>query len=263
MQPLLAEAPGLFEHVYDAGVRMIETAALYVRVSTLEQDLEGQERELLDYARSRGWLVGPIYREKVSATGRVHREEFDRLNSDAAWPDRAWTRVLVWSLDRWSRDASFVRTVSSIERLEALGIRFHSLRDPSLDTDADPLTRQILRGLLPTLASFEAQRRSERTRIAMQELKSGRRRTRTGRPVGRPRRLTPELEARIRELRWPLVGKPRQWKEIARVVHLPAGTCSKVPRAPPSGTPRSEKGPVRFGERGGGKAVVIPPAVQS
>ncbi|MCI4346945.1 MAG: hypothetical protein L3K07_09390, partial [Thermoplasmata archaeon] len=82
------------------------------------------------------------------------------------------------------------------------------------------------------------------------EIKAGRRQTRSGRPPGRPRRVTPELAARIRELRW---GPKRlSWKEIAQNVHLPAGTCSKVPRTPSESTPLSEKGLGGFREAVGG-----------
>jgi DNA invertase Pin-like site-specific DNA recombinase len=237
-----------------------ELVAIYLRVSTEDQDLSGQERDLWAYAERRGWTVGPVYKEKISGTGKVERKAFDQLNSDAEAPNRGWSRVLVWALDRWSREPSFVRAVGSIEALEKLGIRFHSFKEPQLDSGEDEspnLGRDLLRGILPTIAAFEAMRRSDRTRVAMREIKSGRRRTRSGRPPGRPRRLTPELAARIRELRW---ERKLTWKEVAQHVHLPAGTCSKVQRTPSEETPRSEKGQSGFGELGSGPRDLPVPA---
>ena len=202
--------------------------AIYARVSTDDQDLAGQERELRAYASSRGWEISRVYAEKRTATGRVERAAWEQLRKDACLPvTRGFERVLVWSLDRWSRDGSFVKAVGSIEELEILGIRFHSFREPALDSgddDAPNLARDLLRGILPTIAAFEARRRSERTRVAMQEIKSGRRRTRSGRPPGRQPRVTENKRRAILGLR----EQGLRWSDVAARVGLPAGTCASV-----------------------------------
>lgn len=210
---------------------MNDRVALYVRVSTDEQELAGQERELRAYAESRGWPVARVYAERVTATGKVEREAWMQLAVDAAAQgSRDFDRVLVWSLDRWSREPSFVQAVGSIELLESHGVRFHSLKEPQLDSgddDAPNLGRDLLRGILPTIAAFEARRRAERTQLAMDEIRSGRRPTRSGLPVGRPRRLTPEIAREALELR----AKELTWSEIALRLHLPAGTLRGASRA--------------------------------
>ncbi|HEV2520709.1 MAG TPA: recombinase family protein [Thermoplasmata archaeon] len=223
---------------------------LYLRVSTEDQDLEGQERELRAYAATRNWTVIGTYREKTTAIGRVEREQFEQLLHDAAQPERGWRRVLVWALDRWSREYSFVKAVGSIEQLESSGILFHSFKEPGLDSTADGelrLARDLLRGILPTIAAFESRRRSERTQLAMDEIRSGRRRTRTGRPPGRPRKITPELASRIAQLR-DQVPHPK-WKQIAIQLKIPAGTCSKAYSTLRRETPSAINGPVGFGVR--------------
>ena len=202
-------------------------AALYLRVSTEDQSLEGQERELREGAARRGWAVVAAYKEKVSGTGKVERREYERLLADAHLADRPWTHLLVWSLDRWSREERFSRAMASIEDLEAAGVKFHSLREPTLDSSEDGtpnMGRDLLRAILPVIASFESRRRSERVRLAMAELRAGRRNTRSGNPVGRPRRVTPELATRVIELR----KSGLKWREIAVQVRLPAGTCAAV-----------------------------------
>lgn len=202
--------------------------ALYLRVSTEDQDLAGQERELREYAERRAWKVACVFAEKTSAAGKVQRQAWDLLRTEACLPmSRTFERVLVWALDRWSRDPSFVKAIGSIEDLELLGIRFHSLKEPSLDSTEDGapnLARDLLRGILPTIAAFEARRRSERTRLAMQEISSGRRRTRSGLPPGRQPRVTEYKRRRILELR----AAGLKWMDIAPRVGLPAGTCASV-----------------------------------
>ena len=203
---------------------MSDRVALYLRVSTQEQDLAGQERELREEASRHGWVVvEPPYREKVSGTGKVERVEFERLLHDAKEPGRAWSHLLVWSLDRFSREETFTRATQTILDLERLGVRFHSLKEPTLDTPEDGrpnLGRDVLLALLPVISAFESKRRAERTRLAMAELKSGRRKTKSGRPVGRPVVVTPEKLRRAVQLR--AQGAP--WKRIAQLVGLKEGT---------------------------------------
>ncbi|MCI4327207.1 MAG: recombinase family protein [Thermoplasmata archaeon] len=212
-----------------AGPARPERAALYLRVSTEEQDLAGQERDVRLEVERRGWEVAAVYSEKVSGTGRVERAEYDRLLRDVARPDRGWTILLVWSLDRWSREERFDRAVGAILDLEKGGVRFASLKEPYLSTpetqDATAsFARNILLGVTTSVASFESRRKSERVRVAMREIREGRRPTRSGRPPGRPRRVTPEKAGKILELR--RLGL--KWREVAGRVGLPAGTCASV-----------------------------------
>jgi DNA invertase Pin-like site-specific DNA recombinase len=203
--------------------------ALYLRVSTEDQDLAGQERDLRTYAGAQGCNVATVYREKVSGTGRVERAEYDRLLRDAARPDRGWDTLLVWSLDRFSREERFDRAVGSVLDMEKGGVRFASFKEPYLSTP-DPqdstagFARNLLLSVTASVAAFESRRKSDRVRVAMREIKEGKRLTRSGRPPGRPRRVTPEKAARVLELR----AQGLKWREVAGRVGLPAGTCASV-----------------------------------
>jgi DNA invertase Pin-like site-specific DNA recombinase len=111
--------------------------------------------------------------------------------------------------------------------LEAAGIRFHSLRGPTLDTPEDGRPnrgRDVLLALLPVISAFESKRRSERVRVAMRELKEGQRKSRSGRQPGRPVRVTPEKLAAIQ--RWKAEGL--SWRAVAQHVGLPRGTCANA-----------------------------------
>ena len=205
----------------------MDKVALYVRVSTSDQDLEGQGRDLRAYATSRGWDMVAVYQEKLSATGKVERPAYEHLLKDATNPERAWGHVLVWSLDRWSRSTRFSEAVRSIEEVEAHGVRFHSLKEPMIDSAEDGslnMGRDLLRAILPVIATFESRRRAERVRVAMRELKEGRRQTRSGRPWHRPIRVTPEKLEALLKLR--SQGKP--WATVAQAVGLPANTCKSA-----------------------------------
>lgn len=201
--------------------------ALYLRVSTEDQELAGQERDLRAEAERRGWAVAALYSEKVSATGKVERREYERLLADARNTLRSWNHLLVWSLDRWSREVRFTRAVATIEELEAAGVLFHSFREPMLDSSEDGtpnMGRDLLRAILPVIASFESRRRSDRVRVAMREIKEGRRGTRSGRPPGRPRRLDDRKVQQIAGLR----RAGERWAVIAQRVGLPSGTCASA-----------------------------------
>ncbi len=215
-----------------------ETVAIYARVSSAEQSLEGQERDLREYAASRGWTDLRVYAEKESATGKVLREEYDRLNREAGDPNRPWKHLLVWSLDRWSREERFTLAVLAIEELEAKGVHFHSFKEPMIDTteDGQPnIGRDLLRAILPVIAAFESRRKSERVRVAMREIREGRRQTKSGKPPGRPRRVTSLHIRRIKECR----AEGLTWKQVAQQVGLPAGTCKNALRTK---NPSVEKG---------------------
>lgn len=77
--------------------------------------------------------------------------------------------------------------------------------------------KTILQPLAPVVASDRAQK----IRAALKEIKEGRKRTRSGRPLGRPRRLTTKKVKRILELR----ESGCNWSRVAQLVGLPVGTC--------------------------------------
>jgi len=200
-------------------------AAVYARVSTEEQDLGGQTRDLMEAAERRGLRVVKVYSDKVSARGAATREGYDRLLADAR--TAAFDELLVWSLDRFSREETFTRATQAILDLEKFGVRFHSLKEPALDSPPDGvpnLGRDVLLALLPVIAAFESRRRSERVRVAMREIKEGRRATRSGRPPGRQRKVTPEQVSKAAALR--KSGLP--WAEIAQRVGLKVETARRA-----------------------------------
>jgi len=180
---------------------------------------------LSGHADARNWRVVRTYAEKVTGTGKAERKEYERLLRDGK--AGKFDHVLTWALDRFSRSETFTKATQAILDLEGLGVRFHSLKEPMLDTPEDGkpnLGRDVLLALLPVIASFESKRRSERVRVAMREIREGRRKTRSGRPPGRPRRVTPEKAQAILRMK----AQGVSYRVMAQLVGLPRGTCANV-----------------------------------
>jgi DNA invertase Pin-like site-specific DNA recombinase len=116
----------------------LKRAALYLRVSTLEQNSETQGIELRQFARQRGYEVVQEYVDHGVSGTKVRRPALDQLLKDAH--RRKFNAVLVWSCDRLARSTKHFLEV--LDGLNELGIQFHSQRE-AIDTDG-PLGRAIV-----------------------------------------------------------------------------------------------------------------------
>ncbi len=219
--------------------------ALYARVSTEEQSVVTQLDSLERHAAALAFTIPPgeTYADQ-GVSGRLNsRPEFDRLRE--AIRSRAIDGVLVTKLDRLGRSARAV--LQFFEEAEAAGVRI-VVTDQAIDTGS-PAGRMV-RTVLAAFAEFEGDLIRERTQVAMDAIRSGARKTRSGRPVGRPRRVTPEIVSRITELR----AAGFKWAEVAQRVGLPAETCRRsswVRRPAPSAVENSPAGIIPSGPREG------------
>ena len=82
---------------------MSKRVALYLRVSTAEQTVENQQRELAAVAERHGWNVVAIFTDAgISGTkGRDKRPGYDSLCRGVA--RREFDQVSAWSVDRLGR----------------------------------------------------------------------------------------------------------------------------------------------------------------
>ncbi len=218
-------------------------AGLYARVSRpMGQYVGTQVDRLRELARS---LRLDLPEERVfvddGVSGRgTERPAFERLR--AAVRGRSLSVVLATKLDRLGRSAKGI--LEFFDEAGAHGVRV-IIADQQIDTST-PVGR-LVRTVLAAMAELEADLIAERTREAMAALKSGARSTRSGRPIGRPRRLTAQVVERIREER----AKGLKWSVVAQHVGIPTGTCRKVGSAPRSETPRAENPLPGFGTQSG------------
>lgn len=105
--------------------------ALYIRVSTSEQNNENQRRELEAVAQRHGWEVTAVYEDAgiSGAKGRDGRPGLDALMKSVA--RREIDMVAAWSVDRLGRSLSDL--LGFLTDLHAKGIDLY-LHQQGLDT---------------------------------------------------------------------------------------------------------------------------------
>src|ERR1700738_1778193 len=106
----------------------VKRAAIYVRVSTAEQETDLQEHELREYVESRGWSC-VVYRDKGQSGSKKDRPALTTLLNDLR--RRKIDVVVVWALDRLAR--SLKQLLSIAEQCRLLGVDLVSLKQ-SVDT---------------------------------------------------------------------------------------------------------------------------------
>ena len=122
-------------------------AALYARVSTLDQEPENQLAELRRYAAARGWEVAEYVDHGVSGS-EARRAALDALLRDAR--RRRFDVLVVWRLDRLGRNLRHLVTL--LDDLQALGVAFVSLGE---GIDCTTPAGRLQLHILAALAEFE------------------------------------------------------------------------------------------------------------
>jgi DNA invertase Pin-like site-specific DNA recombinase len=148
-------------------------AALYARVSTLDQEPENQLAELRRYAAARGWTVSE-YIDKGVSGAKDRRPALDRLVADAR--RRRFDAVVCWRLDRLGR--SLKHLVTLLEELHSVGVAFVSLGE---GIDCTTPAGKLQLHILAALAEFERARIAERVRAGLSRVRAA------GTRLGRPR----------------------------------------------------------------------------
>ena len=158
----------------------MKRAALYLRVSTVDQRPETQGLDLRQFAKQRGYEIVQEYVDYGISGTKVRRPALDQLLKDAH--RRKFDAVLVWSCDRLARSTKHFLQV--LDELNELGIQFLSQRE-AIDTEG-PLGRAIV-VIISAIAELERSLIVERVRAGMRRAKlEGRRIGRTPLDVDRP-----------------------------------------------------------------------------
>jgi putative DNA-invertase from lambdoid prophage Rac len=153
-------------------------AAIYARVSTLDQEPENQLQELRRYVSARGWTAQEFVDRGVSGA-KDTRPALDALVRDAK--RRRFDVLVCWRLDRLGRNLRHL--ILLLDELSALGVGFVSLAE---GIDATTAAGRLQLHILGAIAEFERDRIRER-------VKAGLSRTRlAGTRLGRPERQIAE-----------------------------------------------------------------------
>lgn len=197
--------------------------ALYARVSTSDQNCEMQLTALREYVGARGWTVAGEYVDTGWSGAKASRPAFNRLMADAK--ARRFDTVAVWKMDRFGR--SVQHFIEAIADLRSAGVRFIAT-DQGIDTDASNPASRLMFHLLVAFAEFEREIIKERVVAGLQRAKT--KGTRSGRPIGRPRRIF-DRGAVLR-----LRAEGKSIEAIARDVGVGVGTVARILQAEPAAT---------------------------
>jgi len=138
--------------------------------------------ELREFVDRRGWTNAGEFVDTGFSGAKASRPALDRLMADAA--QRKFDCVLVWKLDRFGR--SVLHLNQQLAALTSYGVRFIAVSQ-GLDTDQSNPSSRLMLQILASVAEFEREMIVERVAAGMRNAKvSG---TRSGRPIGRPRKV--------------------------------------------------------------------------
>jgi DNA invertase Pin-like site-specific DNA recombinase len=151
----------------------------YARVSTEDQNLDAQQ----DALKAAG--VERLFADRISGSLR-QRPELDRLLDQV----RPGDVIIVTKYDRLAR--SLRDLLDIVEAIQARGAGFRSLAE---DIDTTTPAGRLVFHVFASIAQFERERISERTR---EGLEAARRRGRVG---GRPPALSIAQKAEVRKMR--------------------------------------------------------------
>jgi len=164
----------------------VKRAALYLRVSTVDQNPETQLHDLRQMAVQRGYQIVAEVADKISGV-KARRPGLDGLMQDAR--RGRFEVVLVWACDRIARSTRhFLEVLDELNRLE---VEFVSFRE-NIDTGG-PLGRAIM-VIVGAVAELERNLIIERVRAGMRRARL------EGRHIGR-QPLDLDREAIVRDRR--------------------------------------------------------------
>lgn len=193
---------------------MGQRAAIYCRVSTVDQSCERQERDLTAFAARAGYDVVATFKETGSGA-KLDRSERKKVMALAQ--ARQIDAVLVTELSRWGR--STIDLLNTLRELEGWKASVIAMNGMAFDLSS-PHGR-MLATLLSGIAEFERDLISERVKSGLAAAKA--RGKKLGRQTGeRPKsdRLTPKVMA--------LIAEGRSYRWIARDLAISKNTVADI-----------------------------------
>jgi DNA invertase Pin-like site-specific DNA recombinase len=194
----------------------MKRAALYLRVSTADQNTANQERELREVAERMGCDIVKVYRDhgNSGAKCRDKRPAFGALCRDAT--KRQFDVIMAWSVDRLGR--SLQDLVGFLSEIHALRIDLY-LHQQGLDTTT-PSGKAMFQ-MMGVFAEFERAMIQERVRAGLARAKA------EGKRLGRPK-ANGDVERAIQAA---LKAKDRPGlRQIAVQCGVSTGTVQRIAR---------------------------------
>ena len=186
----------------------MKRAALYMRVSTVDQHPETQLFDLRQMADQRGYQIVREYTDRISGA-KAKRPGLDELMRDAR--RGRFDVVLVWASDRIARSVKHFLDI--LDELNRLNIEFVSFRE-QIDTGG-PLGRAVV-VIIGAIAELERNLIIERVRAGMRRARL------EGRHIGR-RPLELDRNAILRER-----GQGKSLAQLAKAHRASRATIHRV-----------------------------------
>ncbi len=136
----------------------------YQRVSSDDQAVANQVPALEDWVKASGHEIAAVYRENESAWKNGHQKELGRLLADIRSGRRKYDVVLVWALDRLSREGT-AAILNLVNTLKTYGVRVISIQEPW--TEAPGEIGEVLFAIAGWVAHVESERKSGRTEAGL------------------------------------------------------------------------------------------------
>ncbi len=186
--------------------------AVYVRVSTTDQNFASQEDTLRDFCGRQGWDRLTWYKEKKSGAN-IGRAQLGRLMDDTR--HGRIDMVLVFKLERFGR--STLHMLQCVEEFKSKGVRFMSATEP---IDTGNSTGQLVLEIMAAIASHQRLQSLERSRAGITAARK------RGVRLGRPSTMGAQIAKVLK-----LSKKEKNLSEVARRAGVSRSYVGKILKA--------------------------------
>jgi DNA invertase Pin-like site-specific DNA recombinase len=189
-----------------------DIVAVYLRVSTVDQNTEAQEYQVLDFCRRRGWRSPRVFRDSACGVSN-HRPGLDSMLSFV----RAGSvrHVVTYKLDRLGRSLTHLAILVGEFQTRNVGLICTS---QGIDTSTPNPVAQLQLGVLMAVAEFERALIKERTMAGIAVARKH------GKLIGRP----PLAATKVRRIIQISKRRGSTIRSIARAAAIAPSTVSRV-----------------------------------
>jgi DNA invertase Pin-like site-specific DNA recombinase len=152
-------------------------AAIYLRVSTEEQDEQNQLTACERFVQARGWQIVRVYKDRLSGYHEnIERPDYEACKEAARRGE--FQHIIVWAIDRWTRRGAYA-FIQDLNDLNRCGVQLHSVQEGFLDQlnvegELGRILRDFVAQIVALQARMESAKLSERVKAAYQrKLKEG------------------------------------------------------------------------------------------
>lgn len=189
-----------------------DIVAVYLRVSTADQNTDAQEHQVLDFCRKRGWRSPRVFRDSACGAAN-HRPGLESMLSFIR--TGSVRHVVTYKLDRLGRSLTHLAIMVSEFQTRNVGLICTS---QGIDTSTPNPVAQLQLGVLMAVAEFERALIKERTIAGLAVARKH------GKRIGRPP-LPSRKVSRILKMARQLGSSIRS---IAREAAVAPSTVSRV-----------------------------------